>query len=145
MILAIDPGKNGGAAIMSLTGVLLDCSPFRSSEEMHETMKMWEKAFVFSKVVMENVHAFPGQGVVSAFSFGQNFGWWQGRLAAYAVEYVEPRVWQKKLGVALPGHSKKTEHKRALCDLARQRFSGVKKLSLATCDAVLIASVSLPQ
>ena len=139
MILGIDPGKGGGAAVMSESGLLIDCEAFRAPERMHEVLRGWEKTYHFSTVVIENVHAFPGQGVVSAFSFGQNFGWWEGRLSGYRLTYVEPRVWQKKLGIVLPGHSKKTEHKKALCAHAKLLFPGAKKVSLATCDAILIA------
>ena len=44
---------------------------------------------------IEFVHSFPGQGVVSTFTFGQNYGQWQGIVAALGVESVSvsPQAW----------------------------------------------------
>ena len=46
---------------------------------------------------LENVHSMPKQGVVSTFSFGRNFGQWEGLLSGLCIPiaYVEPRVWKR--------------------------------------------------
>jgi hypothetical protein len=143
MILGIDPGKNGGAALVSDSGDLIAVHPFRSPEDMDYKLREWSSHDIHT-IMMERVHAFPGQGVVSAFSFGQNLGWWEGRLCGFssAVHYVEPRTWQQKLCTKLPGHKQKAEHKRALLAVARSMFPDTK-ITLGTCDAVLIAATAL--
>ena len=47
---------------------------------------------------LEKVHSMPGQGVVSTFSFGENFGWWQGVLGSLGIPYttIRPQDWMKK-------------------------------------------------
>lgn len=142
-VLGIDPGKSGGMAV-ALCGespAVVEAEAFRAEINASTLIKIWKERYNITRAVMENVHAFPGQGVVSAFSFGENFGFWKGLLAAHdiRVEFVEPRVWQKSLGVRLPGHVQKTAHKNALKNLAAERNPHLK-VSLATADAILIAS-----
>lgn len=51
------------------------------------------------RACLEKVHAMPGQGVTSMFTFGENFGFWKGFLAAHKVPYVltTPQVWMKEI------------------------------------------------
>ena len=51
---------------------------------------------------LENVHSMPKQGVVSTFSFGRNFGQWEGLLSGLCIPitYVEPRVWKRHYGLS---------------------------------------------
>lgn len=141
LTLGIDPGKSGGMALARADGSVVVAEAFRAEINASVLVRRWKELYNITKAVMENVHAFPGQGVVSAFSFGENFGFWKGLLAAHdiRVEYVEPRVWQKSLGVRLPGHVQKTAHKNALKSLAAERNPHLK-VSLATADAILISS-----
>ena len=52
-------------------------------------------------VAVEKVHAMPGQGVSSSFSFGQRLGELEGILTALQVPYelVAPKDWQKACGI----------------------------------------------
>ena len=52
-------------------------------------------------VAVEKVHAMPGQGVSSSFSFGQRLGELEGMLIALQVPYelVAPKDWQKACGI----------------------------------------------
>ena len=56
-------------------------------------------------VTVESVHAMPGQGVSSMFSFGRGFGVILGVLAALDIPYtlVSPQAWQKAVLGGLPG------------------------------------------
>lgn len=47
--------------------------------------------------ILERVHAMPKQGVSSMFTFGTNFGIWQGFLTALKWPYqlMAPQVWMK--------------------------------------------------
>lgn len=60
------------------------------------------------KVIVESVHAMPGQGVTSMFSFGQRFGEIIGMLKTLGLGYelVPPKKWQKELGAIKPTESK---------------------------------------
>lgn len=141
MRLGIDPGKSGGAALLEEDGSFYAVEPFRSEEQMNAVLDSWPLDRVV-RAALEKVHSFSGQGVVSAFSFGMNYGWWRGQLDSRGLSsktrHVEPRAWQKAIGVQLPGHVQKTAHKNALKDVAQQMFPGVR-VTLATADALLIA------
>ena len=52
-------------------------------------------------VAVEKVHAMPGQGVSSSFSFGQRLGELEGMLTALQIPYelVAPKDWQKACGI----------------------------------------------
>jgi len=54
---------------------------------------------------LELVHAMPGQGVSSVFSFGASFGYWKGYLDAMNIPYgtVTPQKWQKRILDVVPG------------------------------------------
>ena len=66
-------------------------------------------------VHIEKVGAMPGQGVTSMFSFGRNFGQWEGVIAAYGCEvhYVTPQRWKKAMLAGQP-KGKETSRMRAL-------------------------------
>lgn len=57
------------------------------------------------RVTVESVHAMPGQGVSSMFSFGRGFGVILGALAALDIPYTlaSPQAWQKAVLGGLPG------------------------------------------
>ena len=50
-------------------------------------------------VILERVHAMPGQGVRSMFSMGQGLGLWEGILAALYLryEFVTPQRWKREM------------------------------------------------
>jgi len=90
---------------------------------------------------IEKVHAMPGQGVTSMFSFGENFGKLQMALTASKTpfERVLPTKWQKQL----PLRKRKKDEvdsawKRYLKSIAQELFPR-EKITLATADAILIA------
>lgn len=77
------------------------------------------------------------QGVKSAFTFGENYGAWQGALTALPVVWrvVRPQVWQAHYAVSGRGRVRK----RALRDLAKAQYPEMeKRVTLATCDALLM-------
>lgn len=100
--------------------------------------------------IIEEVHAMPGQGVTSTFSFGQNYGSLLMALTAARIPYevVRPIVWQRALGVA-PTRAQKgasevqkarlrREHKLKLRAKAEQLFPEVKMTNYKA-DALLLA------
>jgi crossover junction endodeoxyribonuclease RuvC len=132
-ILGIDPGVSGGAAV--LDGTVLSVIKYDSESNFIEFLRL---SGPFDLAYIERVGARPGQGVASMFKFGQNYGFLRGALRSHDVPLreVTPQTWQKALGVKRG--KTKTEHKNNLLDLARQLYPKTQ-LTLATCDAVLIA------
>ena len=89
--------------------------------------------------MIEHVHAFPKQGSVSTFSFGQNLGQWEGTLHAneFDFTYVNPKEWIYWYGVQ-KGLDKKTR-KRILLEKAKELFPNMK-VTFNVSDAMLIAN-----
>jgi crossover junction endodeoxyribonuclease RuvC len=142
--LGIDPGKNGGFAIIyTIDGKVEDVMAKKcgkNAEEMAIDMKVALSCKEYDQIecVLELVHSFPGQGVVSTFSFGENFGKWKGVLAALDVKYnlVRPQEWMKIYDI--PKTSKK-HRKKHLYDKAAEMFPQLK-ITYVIADALLIAN-----
>lgn len=108
-VIGIDPGKTG-AAVLLVNGNWAGHVDFTDGPSVAGMIKMWCSVYPVRHIVLEQVHAMPprrdvmgGQrvaGTKSMFTFGENFGWWQGLLDALAPEYnfswsmVLPRRWQ---------------------------------------------------
>ena len=92
-----------------------------------------------TKVFLEKVWAFPSDARSAAFTFGVNFGQWQGILASYELEpiFVTPKSWQSHFDIkkGIP----KAKRKKVLKQIAIDKCPGVKRITLKTCDALLIA------
>lgn len=96
--IGVDPGKNGGIAKINTDTGFVKTVTFSEESLISEL----EGYFMFDKsplrCVLEKVNAMPGQGVVSMFNFGQNYGFIQGVLKAYRIPYelVTPQKWKKE-------------------------------------------------
>jgi len=105
-VLGIDPGLSGGIAFLG------DNFPPRAVDMPVLTVKGAKTKRVIdaaaltallktlptdTQAVVEDVHAMPGQGVVSVFSFGKGAGIVIGVLAALGIPYTEisPTTWKK--------------------------------------------------
>ena len=94
--VGIDPGKTGAMAIIYESGEVVEDWP-GSAAEAAEIMREWRLTYAVQLVALERVHAMPKQGVSSTFSFGENFGIWQGIIATLAIPHLQPtpQEWQK--------------------------------------------------
>ena len=95
MYIGIDPGKTGAVAILDDKGKYIIVLDFGQEGLMPALI---DYAPVVKFAYLEKVHSMPGQGVVSTFSFGENFGWWQGVLGSLGIPYttIRPQDWMKK-------------------------------------------------
>ena len=138
--IGIDPGKGGGLAVITDETVKVYPCP-RTVEDMAMLIGMClnDVSAYRTRVFLEKVWAFPTDGRVGSFSFGQNFGHWQGILASHELkpELVTPKTWQTHFEVqkGLP----KDKRKKMLKQMAIERCPGIKRVTLKTCDAILIA------
>jgi hypothetical protein len=94
-LISIDPGWSGAMAVFE-NGLLK--TTHRCQPTSTETYELIQHDLLEANIaVIEWVHSFPGQGVVSTFKFGYNYGMWQGFLASARKEtiLVSPQIWQK--------------------------------------------------
>ena len=105
MILGIDPGATGAIAIMSDNGYLIDLHdlPHMKGHGLSEAIlaEMLSEVDDCKHAFIERVASRPGQGVVSAFNFGMNFGTIKGVCSALRipVSLVTPGKWKRDLGL----------------------------------------------
>lgn len=89
---------------------------------------------------LEHVGAMPGQGVTSMFSFGENFGFIKGLLAANELPYelVRPQKWKKEFGIS--GKNQSVEVcKRLFPSVSLRRTEKCRKDHDGMAEALLMA------
>jgi hypothetical protein len=150
----IDPGQNGGVALISADGVV---QAFRMPPTEGDLAKLFEFRIAPARVaycLVERVHSFPDAGVAGMFTFGRGVGVLIGLLLAHKIpfEEIEPRAWQKALGIPprvkkprkpkpmmkYPAEESLTQWKNRLRAKAQQLFPHLE-VTMATADALLIA------
>jgi len=133
--IGIDPGKNGGIAVIDELGhAYADKMPetlqdlFEHFDSLNLSHRGDRRAYI------EQVHSSPQMGVKSAFTFGNGFGHIEMALTACGIpfERIRPQAWQKALGCMTKG-DKNVSKRRA------QELFPTLKITHSTADALLIA------
>ena len=93
--IGIDPGARGGIGIIDTIEECTWVYPYSDEvliNAIHRPGRM--------RVMVEEVHSMPKQGVSSTFTFGVNYGTILGILKALRVSYetVRPQTWKKEFG-----------------------------------------------
>ena len=116
-VIGIDPGMKGGIAILNTESNQMKAVPVPlvgkeiDYRRVHEALTFYEPSII----VIEKVHAMPGQGVTSMFNFGLGYG----ALVALAtistarVVLVTPQMWKKHV---LAGTSKDKDAAIQFCN-----------------------------
>jgi crossover junction endodeoxyribonuclease RuvC len=108
MILGIDPGLNGAIAWVSDDGHLIGVADMPTVEVAGKKkvspqmlVAMLEDYDDVKMVAIEDVHALPGQGVTSMFSFGYSAGILAGVCAGLRMpmSFYRPATWKRAAGV----------------------------------------------
>ena len=96
--IGIDPGKSGALAVLHPDG-RVEIIPF---DPVAYCMKLSELRLSETVCCVEKVGAMPGQGVVSMFNFGHNYGFIEGVLRATEIPYqlVPPQTWKKEFSLS---------------------------------------------
>ena len=135
--LGIDPGKSGGLALITMTGMP---TPFKvTTWKMPATeADLWEVLERMPKgtlAILERVHAMPKQGVTSCFTFGQGYGMLKMGLIAARISFINPtpQAWMKRLSFSTKGDKNNSKRK------AQELFPMVPKITHAIADALLLA------
>ena len=139
-IIGVDPGKNGGLVVIEKDEI----RAYKCPETPDEMATLFGVALngdapIDTYVVIEHVWARPGNASRAAFSYGVNYGLWLGIAASHEVDmnYVSPQKWMAHIGC--PKGMKVTQRKNWLKDMAKKMYPSLKKITLATADAILIA------
>ena len=128
--IGIDPGKSGAMAIIHQTvnaPPTIELYPFDEEKYRERLAYYGGKCRSVKGCVLERVGAMPGQGVTSMFSFGTNYGFIRGLLAAFDVphELVLPRAWKREFGV--------TADKNTAVEVAQRLFPSTSFLRTDRC------------
>ena len=138
--IGIDPGKSGGIMVINESG---EATAYKCPE------KVFDMAILFRlllgntapddvNLLIERVWARPGNAVRAAFTYGVNYGQWLGIAASHEVKMhtTLPNTWIKWVGC--PKGLPVKERKHWLRDKAKELYPDLKKVTLATADAILI-------
>ncbi|MBU0990952.1 MAG: hypothetical protein KJ737_00545 [Proteobacteria bacterium] len=137
--IGIDPGKDGAAALLSEDAIDYFDWPGDSVQAAKEIGR-WLEDYHISLAVIEKVSARPGNGSVSMFKFGTNYGVWHGILSAFSIPFtlLSPSQWQKGLVTPTDGN----EPKQRSLTVARRLFPKAElhlKKHHGRSDALLMA------
>lgn len=150
LVLAADPGMSGALALLG-QGQLRIARDFKKPEDIVQAVKEFSTAEP-ERMVIEDVHAMPGQGVVSMFTFGHATGVMRGALLAMfpgtPLVKVAPLKWQNAMRVLGEWPKPKEFDSRAIArrlfpSQARALFGRVKDHNSA--DAALMALWALQE
>ena len=149
IIIAIDPGVNGGIAIEYPAGdgtfvypmpaTILDLCEVLDVNTLDNTLGV--------TVYLEKVHSMPGQGVSSTFTFGENYGILRGITTAFGHKtvHLQPLKWQKYFGLQKRDKDESdTVHKNRIKAFAQERYPGFR-VTHKTQDALAILEYAREQ
>lgn len=155
VVIAIDPGANGGIAVSYGQGKMLSVYPMPPTdgdvEALLSSLKQEceaEKWIICA--VVEEVGGYVGGGGQpgsAMFTFGRGYGYILGVLAALKIrtELVRPQKWQKALSLGTSkSHASKTAWKNHLKERAQRLFPDIR-VTLKTADALLLMEYARPQ
>lgn len=147
--IGIDPGRSsGGVCIIEHDGGYADLTPMPDmaylAKKLFRLQEVTEEGELFCGI--EKAQSFPGQGISSAFGYGDHFGQLQGLMIALKIPYalIPPKTWAKEVQC---GTLTKLDPKKRSLEAARRLFPQVSLLATERCkkphsgmyEALLIA------
>lgn len=146
-LIGIDPGISGAVVVLQSRACPVPIEWMRmpslkvgkSSRVDCAALARFLADYDAGEAYIEQVHAMPGQGSVSMFTFGHAAGAVEGMLAAMMipVTLVTPQAWKKRAG--LIGTDKDAARSRAIRAWPAWGALGTKGEGQALADAALIA------
>lgn len=132
IFLGFDPGAAGAVAMISAfipdKAEVISVSPFDITmyRAVINSAICREMSNQRCRAVVEDVHAMPGQGVTSMFSFGRNKGIIEGMLSYARIQYnlVSPRKWKSEFSLVFPRGTEKAFIKGMSIRRAQELFPG---------------------
>jgi hypothetical protein len=156
MFGGIDPGQNGGLALLRCAnnGEVISYGSwnFRNRTDRdifsilkHDAVPVTDQESVFFLVEKQGVRPKTDRPKNIATLHDQA-GMLRGFLVALKIpfEYVQPGIWQRHYGLIFPAKTKPTVKKNKHKQRAQELYP-LKPVTLATCDALLIAEYARRQ
>jgi crossover junction endodeoxyribonuclease RuvC len=149
-VIGIDPGITGSICILDLDGNYIDhllmpsMKIGKANRVNSAAIVAWLEQYKDAKhCYLEKVHAMPGNGSASMFSFGHSAGIAEGVIVAFGVPLtlVTPQSWKKTSG--LIGKDKDVARTRAIQLYPNIRDLDFKGRGQALADSILIARANL--
>ena len=139
--IGIDPGLSGGIAILNQDGSVKEVVAMPDTpRDIYEFLFSYKED---SRCVLEDVgHGMPGQSSKATATFARHNGHIEMALLALGIptEKVTPQKWIKVYQLKKKKEQDKNEWKNVLKAKAQSLFPQLgKKVTLKTCDALLIA------
>lgn len=139
--IGIDPGLSGGIAILNQDGSVKEVVAMPDTpRDIYEFLFLYKED---SRCVLEDVgHGMPGQSSKATATFARHNGHLEMALLALGIptEKVTPQKWIKVYQLKKKKEQDKNEWKNVLKAKAQSLFPQLgKKVTLKTCDALLIA------
>jgi crossover junction endodeoxyribonuclease RuvC len=157
MFVGVDPGLNGGIAIINQKGIatarVMPTVAIKRGGKNRHTYDHAELARLFKEigeadcyVCVEEQQAFPGQGVVSMYSIGYGYGMLIQCLHDFNIRFetVKAKEWQKMFGILGKKGDTKTQAARVCKKLYPKvnLYSSIRatKPHSGKADAILICT-----
>ena len=140
--MGIDPGASGGIAVLDASGAVLECVVMPDTPlEILSFLRCYDSKRCVC--VLEDVgQGMPGQSSSATAKFARHNGHLEMALMALGIKTIKvrPQKWEKTYALGKSSAYGKAEWKRRLKERAQQLFPQLgKKVTLKTCDALLIA------
>lgn len=146
--IGIDPGKTGGISVLLSEGFIeprIRIFPMPSTERgvsdiFKDIVDPGNTSKVEVRALIEQVHAFPGQGVTSMFTFGQGYGFLRGCLVAHSIPFSEvtPQKWMSYFGLKKDKSELPKDYKKRILQKAQNLYPH-SSVALSTADSLMIA------
>lgn len=139
--IGCDPGKSGAIAVIDESGNAMlqpfDAVAYKGLLRIYSADKFADKV----ACCLEHVSARPGNGSVSMFGFGENFGFIQGLLTAFEIPYelVRPAKWKKEFSVTADKNTSIEVCHRLFPSVSLKRTERCKTDSADCAEALLLA------
>ncbi len=145
MRIGIDPGCSGAVVVLMDSGEVgdhLQMPVFKAGKSTRvngAALAAFLRDHLSVHAYLESVHAMPGQGATSMFTFGHAAGVAEGILQGLGIAYtlVTPQAWKKRAG--LIGQDKDAARSRAIQLWPYWRTLDAKGKGQALADAALLA------
>jgi hypothetical protein len=140
--VGVDAGAKGAVAILDLRGEVVQLARFdndRPTRVLNEVLSSYDPRRL--DIALEAVHAMPGQGVCSTFTFGVGYGRIMGWFEAKGLKFElhSPQAWQRYLPLGIDPKARVRAYAAGQWGLERFVMENCRVAHQGAMDAACIA------